>query len=344
MSLQPMFRLAAALVAAVALGAPAGAALEVEVLRATGGLPPHIVGLFEEPLGFQQVQGGPYYVFDRRGHTVYTVDADKTAARKLVEIGQERGRVIQPRGFDTNATGSFVVADAPGGVDRVQIFGPAGLLVYGFRLPARLPPAITVGSLVLSGLGSIHFAGERLLISHPEIGALFTEYSRFGVALRNIGQLRQTGFEQERDLHLALNAGLPLANPRGGYYFVFLGGRPMFRKYSADGRLLFERHIEGPELDGLINSLPTEWPRRRIEDRELPFVPPTVRTAAVDARGQLWVSLSLPYTYVYDADGEKVRTVQFRAAGLVSPSSLSFTADGRLLVTPGCYEFDPRQN
>ena len=49
----------------------------------------------------------------------------------------------------------------------------------------------------------------------------------------------------------------------------------------------------------------------------------------------------VPVTYVYDGDGEKVRTVQFRGAGVVAPSSLSFTAAGRLLITPGCYQFVP---
>jgi len=29
-----------------------------------------------------------------------------------------------------------------------------------------------------------------------------------------------------------------------------------------------------------------------------------------------------------------------RAAGIVNPTSLSFTSKGRLLITPGCYEFD----
>ena len=48
----------------VAIGSSTVSALRVEVLRSTGGLPPHIVGLFEEPLGFQQVPGGPYYVFE----------------------------------------------------------------------------------------------------------------------------------------------------------------------------------------------------------------------------------------------------------------------------------------
>jgi len=69
---------------------------------------------------------------------------------------------------------------------------------------------------------------------------------------------------------------------------------------------------------------------------------PAIRAAAVDPQGQLWISLSQPYTYVYDARGDKVRTVQFSAAGTISPTSLFFTRDGRLLVTPGCYEFDPR--
>jgi hypothetical protein len=31
--------------------------------------------------------------------------------------------------------------------------------------------------------------------------------------------------------------------------------------------------------------------------------------------------------------------VQFRAAGIVSPNSLFFDKNGRLLVTPGLYEF-----
>ena len=50
----------------------------------------------------------------------------------------------------------------------------------------------------------------------------------------------------------------------------------------------------------------------------------------------------MPYTYVYDKDGDKIRTVQFHGAGLINPTSLSFAPNGRLLVTPGCYEFDPR--
>jgi hypothetical protein len=67
-----------------------------------------------------------------------------------------------------------------------------------------------------------------------------------------------------------------------------------------------------------------------------------VRTAAVDPAGNLWIAFVTPYTYVYDSDGDKQRVVQFRGAGLIAPTSFSFAGGGRLLVTPGCYEFTLR--
>ena len=58
-----------------------------------------------------------------------------------------------------------------------------------------------------------------------------------------------------------------------------------------------------------------------------------------DPSGNLWVGLTVPYTYVYDPNGEKIRTVQFRGAGILSPTSLFFVSPSVLLVTPGGYEF-----
>ena len=160
---------------------------------------------------------------------------------------------------------------------------------------------------------------------------------------KNFERFRFEEKAQERDLHLALNAGLPLIDPTGGFFYVFLTGQPMFRKYDVNGKLLFERHVEGREIDDLLAAQPTKWPTRRIEDREVPFVQPMIRTAAVDPQGQLWVSMIVPYTYVYDTHGDKARTVQFSATGVISPTSLFFTRAGHILVTPGCYEFDPNR-
>jgi hypothetical protein len=320
---------------------PGIASSRVEVLRSAGGLPPEIVGLFDEPVAFQQAASGQFFVLDRRGHTVYGVDAARTTSWKIVQIGQEAGRIIEPSAFDLEPTQStFAVADAPEGRERVQIFGSGGRLLGGFTLPGRAEMRVVIDGLALSGAGSLRYTGHSVLMSQPETGALFTEFSLTGDVQRHVGTLRMSGQESDRDVHLALNAGIPLVNPRGGYYFVFTAGIPVFRKYDSSGTLVFERHIEGRELDSALLSLPTRWPRRTTgEGRQLPVVLPLVRAAAVDADGNLWVSMTLPYTYVYNALGEKIRTVQFRGAGVFSPTSLFFTGTGALLVTPGCYEF-----
>lgn len=333
--------LAACAAALLAATSHPAAALRVEVLRSIGGLPPHIVGTFEEAIDFQQAANGLYYVFDRRGHSVHTISPDRSIARKAVEIGPEAGRIIQPTGFDIASDGRFVVADVPRAQQRVQTFSPLGERVGGFFLPGQPAARIIVDNLMLNGAGSVQHTGESLLISHPESDALFTEYSLSGWAQRSIGSLRRTGFESDRALHIAMNAGLPLVDPTGGYYYVFITGTPVFRKYDDRGALVFERFIQGRELDDYLAQQPNRWPRRRVQDREVPFVTPVIRAAAVGPQGELWISLGVPYTYVYDAQGDKMRTVQFEAAGTLSPTSLFFTRRGRLLVTPGCYEFDP---
>jgi hypothetical protein len=313
----------------------------VETLRSVAALAPDMVGQFREPLAFKRLDGGVVYVFDRRGHAVHTISAEGVA-RKLIEIGGEDGRVIEPSAFDVGADGSFAVADAPNGRERIQIFGPAGMRTGGFILPGRAEGRVILGSLVLSGVGVIAYTGRSVVMSQPESGWLISEYGLLGSPIRSVGQLRATGHENDRAVHLALNAGIPLPDAvGGGFYFVFLAGPPAFRKFDRSGKLLFERAIQGRELDELVAALPQKWPRRRVDDRELPLVVPTVRAAAVDAAGRLWVSFLVPYTYVFDAGGEKIGTIQFRAAGIVSPTSLSFSPSGRVLITPGCFEFEP---
>jgi hypothetical protein len=329
-------RVAVLLPLVLTIAAPAP---RVEILRSTGSLPPHVAGMFRDPVGFQQTDKGQYFVFDRRAHAVYAVEGG--AAKKIVDIGPEPGRILQATAFDIDTSdGSFVVADAPLRRPRVQLFTADGRRLGGFTLPEAEKPRLELDSGVLNGIASIKYEGGSLFINQPEYGALVSELGPFGTPIRSFGELRRTGQEGDRNIHLALNVGLPLPDPTGGYYFVFLAGVPIFRKYDAKGALVFERHVEGPEVDQYLRTMPTRWATRRTEDGDvLPIVPPAVRTAAVDRQGRLWISLTAPFTYVYDGAGDKVRTVQFRGAGVLTPNSLFFTRDGRIFVTPGCYEF-----
>jgi hypothetical protein len=340
------------LAAATASGVGAIGTPVVDVLNATGGLPAHIVGTFQEPLGYAEASTGESIVLDRRAHTVYSVNRQKTEARKIIVIGFEKGNVLQPGVLALSKDDIFAVADAPSTLERIQYFSLSGQFLGGFYLQSRATPRLVVGQVIMSGVGSMSFTGKTFLVNRPETGALFSEFDNSGAVIRQIGTLRRTGFENDPDVHIAMNTGLPMADPSGGYYFVFVTGVPVYRKYDAKGTLLFERHIEGVELDPHIQSLPTVWPRRRAEaaarpnhtavGRGLPVVPPLVRTAAVDPAGRLWISLVEPYTYVYGREGQKIRTVQFRGASTIAASSITFAKGDRVLVTPGCYEFSAK--
>ena len=325
------FRLAGAL----ALGL-AASLIDVEERRSTGALAAHLAASFEDIAACHLAPSGAYVIFDRRAHAVYTAARGAAAPTKIVQIGSESGRIIRPTAFDSAADGSFVVADAPGNQQRLQFFFPTGATLGGFTLPGRGVPQITLGNLTLSGLGTLEFTGETVLISQPEIGALVTEYLMTGSVLRTFGDLRPTGQEKDPAVHASLNLGVTLHIPGGGYYFVFLSGVPMFRRYDAGGKLMFERHIEGLELDPFVGRMPTTWRRAR---GDIPIVPANVRTAGVDRDGNLWISLAAPFTYVYDGAGDKRRILQFRAAGVISPTGFFFTRDRRVIVAPGCYTF-----
>jgi hypothetical protein len=318
------------------------AALTPEALRSTGAVPAYVAGQFRQPMGFQQAASGQYFVFDRRAHTVYGMDAQLSSAWEIVTIGGESGRIIDPSAFASEPDGTFVVADAPNNRERIQIFNSKGAKIGGFLLPGRLKTRVVIESAVLNGIGSLQYTGTSILMSQPETGALITEYELSGGVHRTIGRLRRTGHEVDAELHLALNSGIPLVDPAGGFFFVFQTGEPVFQKYDAAGQLVFERRIQGREIDALVAGLPAAWPRRQTSEGELPLVTPTIRTAAVDPDGHLWVAFTVPYTYVFDRDGDKVRTLQFHGAGTISPSSFFFAKNDKVLVTPGLYEFTRR--
>jgi hypothetical protein len=314
-------------------------ALAPTTLQSVDAIPAHIAGRFRDATGFQQSASGQYFVFDRRSHVVFGIDAEKASAWEVVHIGAEAGRIIDPTAFAVAPDGTFAVADAPQNRERIQVFTPAGFRTAGFTLPERQTPRIVFENYVMNGIGSLQFTGHSVYLSQPEHGSLVTEYALDGSTRRTIGTLRATGHESDRPLHLALNSGIPLPDADVGLWFVFQTGGPILQKYDRDGRLQFERRVQGREVEQAIAGLPTTWPIRKDADGAYPIVTPTIRSAAIDREGRVWISLLVPFTYVFDRDGDKIRVVQFRGAGIVSPNSLFFGSRGRVLVTPGLFEF-----
>ena len=287
---------------------------------------------FAEPAGYGRVPDGPAYVFDRRGHSVHTVNPGDRSVRTLVAIGGEPGRLLEPSAFDVAADGSFAVADAPGGRERIQVFGPAGIRIGGFTRAGRTAARVAIGSLVLSGVGSLVYTGPTVVLSGSDTGWLLTVHA----ARRAYPQHRPAPRHRpRRRSRTAPRAERRSRAPRWGTAASSSSSSPARRPSagtSAPGEMMFERVIQGRDLESdPVAVLPQRWPPA-----------PSVCAGGAAGRrqssaprlsireGALWVSFVLPFTYVFDADGEKIRTVQFRAAGVVAPSSLTFPGRDRL--------------
>lgn len=313
-----------------------------ERLVAARALPPEIAGKFRDLADLRQSAEGGYYAFDRMSHSVHRIDAAWTTVTRLVAIGQAKGELLQPSAFDS-AADIFAVSDAPFGLDRIQIFYKDGTPLDAFQPRERSLPRITFGSAVMNGAGSLALTQDSVLLSEPDSGWLVSEYGINGTLKRSFGQLRATGHEGDADVHIGLNTGVPIPAGDGETWFVFQAGVPLLRKYNRAGQLVFERHIEGVELDPIVQSLPSIWPRHRVgADRELPLIMPNVQAAAVAPDGSLWIATTMPYVFVFDRNGDKTRVVELEGAGTINPTSLAFSREGRLIVTPGGYEFDVR--
>ena len=132
----------------------------------------------------------------------------------------------------------------------------------GFSLRPRPDARVQFEGVTLNGVTTLRVtANQTILLNQPETGSLITEYDFSGQVVRTIGRLRATGHEATPLVHLAMNSGFPLPIPTGGYYFVFRGGEPHFQRYSAAGALLFDRAIQGRELDRWMQEQPTSWGR-----------------------------------------------------------------------------------
>lgn len=312
--------------------------LAPETLKAVSALPAHVLAGMQDPASVARTRDGDFLVLDRRAHTVWRADPRGVSVRRLMEIGHEPGRLLRPSMLSMGPDDIFAVMDAPNGLQRIQYFSTTGMLIGGFFLPIVGSPSLVMGDTVVAGVGAMAFAGRTFLVNEPAWGSLVAELDTTGSVVRHIGQLRPTGQERDTELHLALNTGIPVVDPTGGFFFVFQTGVPMFRKYDASGTLVFERHIEGRELDGLVQGLPNRWLTRPAGVR--PFPAPMIRTAAADAAGQLWVALRTSQVYVYDTNGEKTRVVQLAGARPLLPASFFFPSPERLVVGPDGYEFD----
>ena len=266
----------------------------------------------------------------------------QASAWEIVQIGAEPGRIIDPTAFAVAPTAPSSSPTRRTAASASRSSRRPDSAIGGFLLPGALKARVAARQQRAERhrIAAVHrhvdpdvAAGDRRPDHRVHAAGRREPDDRIAAA--------RPATKTIREVHLALNSGIPLVDPAGGFFFVFQTGEPVFHKYDRDGQLVFERHIAGSR--DRSRSSPTCRRRGRSGRRakaRCRWCAPTIRTAAVDRAGHLWIAFVVPYTYVFDRDGDKIRTVQFRGAGIVAPNSLFFGKKGRLLVTPGLYEFE----
>ena len=193
-----------------------------DIVRSIGAVPLDIAGRFRSPSGFQQSASGQYFVSIAGAHTVFwyrcTTDERLADRRNRLRAWPDHR---PDRIFGRARRAHSWSPTRPTTCERIQIFSPAGFRIRG--LPAERPAEAACGPGQPGGRRhrlDAQYTGTSILISQPDTSALITEYTLAGGVNRLIGTLRRTGHEDDPDLHVALNTGVPLIDPNRRFLCV----------------------------------------------------------------------------------------------------------------------------
>lgn len=270
---------------------------------------------------------GKYFLTDFEGNRIIVVNDRMEAERDFGRIGSGPGRVFHPGYLDIGHDGTVFVED--GGNERIVKFDQAGRYLGDFRLTEY--QGLAVG------------AQNQLYVGQPEQGQLITVYSSDGKKLRSFGELKKYSDiygEASRDnddaYKIAFNR-VRLATDKDGNLYVSFMLTPLIQKYSPEGKLLFERRLEAPEIDHLKEAIQ----KKRYISTKSDGV--DARIIALDpvvdpANGNIMVPLVDGSIYVADSSGNKVALLHpkgiNRGDGTFYPFVAGLGAKGEFMATP----------
>jgi len=260
---------------------------------------------------------GLYYVSDRTRNSIVVVNERFEIQRLIGGIGSAPGRLFRPGYIDVSRDGLIYVQD--GGNDRIQCFAIDGTYLGGFATNPYMGMA--------AGLNGEVYLGQ------PENGALVSVYSRDGKRLRSFGKLKtysellgQKSQDLDEQYVRAANR-VRLFVDRDGSTLVSFMLVPLLQKYSADGKLVFESRLDGPEIDALRKT-PGLLTMSLDGFAETIFALEAIALPS----GEINVVLTDGSIYVADQSGRRQRVIQPQAGNKFTPEMTGITPAGALLV------------
>jgi hypothetical protein len=238
--------------------------------------------------------------------------------KEIGGIGSAPGRLFRPGAIDVSEDGIIYVQD--GGNERIQSFRIDGTHLAVFSTEQYM--GFAAGS-----------EGE-IYLGQPENGALISVYSRDGKRLRSFGQLKlysDLHGEQFKDQNEEFSNGINrvrLSVDKDGNILVSFMLIPLIQKYTRNGQLLFERKLEGPEIETL-----TQAPGGRLTMSMDGFTQEIIALEAVPRpNGEIGVVLTDRSIYIADQSGKRLRVLHPRVETNFTPEMTGVTPAGELMV------------
>ena len=278
------------------------------------------------------VYQGKYLLTDVKRNRVLIVKDNMEVEREFGRIGSGPGQLLHPGYIDVARDGTIYVND--GGNERIVKFTSAGAYLGEFQVASY--EGMAVG------------AENELFLGQPQEDNLVTVYSSSGKKLRSFGQLKKfseiygAAFADNDALYKTALNQVRLSTDKDGNLYVSFMLIPLIQKYSPQGKLLFERKLEGPEIDQLMEKIQKRkyitGNRDGAEGRIIALDP-----VIEPATGNILVPLVDGSIYVADRDGNKLALLHpqwpEQATRTFYPYVAGLGAKGELLVTP----FPPRR-
>jgi hypothetical protein len=305
-----------------------------DVISAKSRVPPATGPRYEEvfnniPLSAYDVAAyqGKYILSDFKGHRILVVGDNMQVEKEFGRIGSGPGRLFHPGSLDVAGDGTIYVQD--GGNERIVKFTSDGH---------------HLGDLPLSDFAGFAVGPRNeLYLGQPEEGHLITVYSSSGKKLRSLGQLKKFSeiygpefAEKDLPYKTAFNR-VRLSTDADGNIYVSFMLTPLLQKYSPAGELLFERRLEGPEIDRLMAAIQKQKYIGTMSDGA------DARIVALDpviepSSGNILVPLVDGSIYLADRDGKRLNFLRPQAMQPTDESFYPFAAGlgakGELLVSP----------